>query len=696
MNIGLVDCNAIFDKHPFPLGVMRIAAVAEKLGHNIELIQVDKHIPITFTPNFWKSLPTKIVDLITNWSFDILGFNTRGDTLPLVMEVARLHKLKHKNVPVVLGGPGAAFVEQKILEAFPFVDIIVRGEGEETFAELLSTLQHTNLLATTKGITFRNDLDEIINTPDRPIIRDLDCLPDIPYYLIGDVLSNPELWWICIEVGRGCPNGCHFCSTCAFWDKFGRMRSPEKVIAEMKMLNRKYGIHTFILIHDNICSKKNFVKDFCNIVHDELPEVSWRISASLNYMSPEMIKVIANSGCTEVYFGVETASRKNIPGKFLSRQDVLKALDIFREHDLKTTKSYILGFPNETSNDLDQTLRLAIEAQASAPLSLAEATQIHTLALSPGSKLYEQYKHQLLYTGIMSGRANPKITSMEQCLDMCKHHPSIFSFYASFQEEKDSVEVIELKNFYSFLIEVLPRSIFVALHQLKLTPRGLYKYFKKYVSIHKQVFPDCTNDKLFLSKLYLHRFLINYFAKIIVEKYHETGCSKDFVQFFLNLEQQRIIFSLENHKCTSLFPDHAFNNKSLLNLIPIMPRTTKFLSLNYDPDRLFFKFRHYNSTRIPHTNKNTDIVYYLPRNKINAQEPLLSLHAIKLNRLSAHIFRHIKRLIDGKRSCSQIIFEVDQSLKLCETTPVISTEEIQNTLMFLIKKGVLIFLSELS
>lgn len=298
MNIGLIDCNAIFDKHPLPLGLLRLAAVAENSGHNVELVQLDRHILPCLGDQNWKSFPLTLANLIGRKPFDILGFSARGDTLPLIIEIARQHKLKYKNVKIILGGPGVAFVAENILCTFPFIDIVVCGEGEQTFAELLSALECHDALSDIKGIIFKNACGKIVKTPIRPLLKNLDLLPAIPYHLVDGTLMKPEFQRIGIEVGRGCPNGCRFCTTCTFWGRTVRMRSPQKILAEMKMLNQKYGIRSFVLIHDNIFSNRKFIQNFCRIVRNNLPGANWSVSVSLNFITPEIVKTVASSGCT--------------------------------------------------------------------------------------------------------------------------------------------------------------------------------------------------------------------------------------------------------------------------------------------------------------------------------------------------------------------------------------------------------------
>lgn len=155
---------------------------------------------------------------------------------------------------IIFGGPHAGFVDKETLESFDFIDVIVRGEGEHTLLELLDAFQAKKPFDRIKGITYRSEAD-IIRTPARDVIDHLDELPLPSYHLIENVdyyYENEAERFIEIEAGRGCPFLCKFCSTSVFFSRKYRVKSPEKLIAEMKWLKKNWGITLFGLIHDNL------------------------------------------------------------------------------------------------------------------------------------------------------------------------------------------------------------------------------------------------------------------------------------------------------------------------------------------------------------------------------------------------------------------------------------------------------------
>lgn len=302
----------------------------------------------------------------------------------------------------------------------------------------------------------------------------------------------------------------------------------------------------------------------------------------------------------EVYIGIETALNKNIPAKFCCPSDIYKILELFKEYDIKITRLYILGFPDETYHDVNQTLGLAIGTQASATLQTREVTQVHTLAIGPGTQLYDEYQDYLSYTGLISDQADHRVVRIQSCLDLCKRYPSIFSFYTSCLKKKDSLEIIELRAFYRLFVNAFPKSLFIVLHELDLSPIKFFRCFMKHAYSY-------------VPKLSVNRVLLSIFPTILIRIYRDANHSENFVQYFLNCERLYRTSFVESDDYSAFSPVQVLNNKSLLELIPIIPRTTKLLSLSYDPDKLFSRFWLYKSTRVPYTGQTAYIVSYLPR-----------------------------------------------------------------------------------
>ncbi len=173
---------------------------------------------------------------------DVVGFSVTCWNACAIYDACRLVRQILPDTYIVVGGPEVTPIAEEVLDAQPAIDAVVRGEGEETFAELLVTLIKGRSPWRVEGVTARRD-EEVISAPDRPLITDLDAIPSP--YLTG-VLELVEAGAY-IETYRGCPRRCGYC----FEGKgFGRIRSfsRERVEAEVAHLTSVLGLRSFSFI----------------------------------------------------------------------------------------------------------------------------------------------------------------------------------------------------------------------------------------------------------------------------------------------------------------------------------------------------------------------------------------------------------------------------------------------------------------
>src|SRR5205823_7536377 len=161
-------------------------------------------------------------DYFAGRDFDFFGFSTVCSSYPLTLRIAAEIKRAHRKSMVVLGGPQASVVDVSTMRAFPWIDLVVRGEAEQTLPDLVDALAGHGSLAAVPGITFRQD-KEIVRSPDAPLVLDLDALPFPAFHLFPDVRFCHHFP---LELGRGCPFACTFCSTNDFFRRRFRLKSP--------------------------------------------------------------------------------------------------------------------------------------------------------------------------------------------------------------------------------------------------------------------------------------------------------------------------------------------------------------------------------------------------------------------------------------------------------------------------------------
>ncbi len=368
-----------------------------------------------------------VVKHLKSLSFDVFGFSSICGSFPLTLRLAREVKRLNPNARIILGGPQASVVDVATMSAFPFVDFIVRGEADETFPALLKALSHTiaGEWENIPGITFRRG-NNVIRNKNAPAIENLDRLPLPAIDLDPDLKGRGGIH---LEVGRGCPFACTFCSTNDFFRRNFRLKSAEEMIREMKLIKKEYGISYFSLIHDMYTVDRKKVVAFCEALLECGEEFTWGCSARTDCIDDELIGLMAKAGCRGIFFGIETGSPR-MQYVVNKRLDLVEAMERIRcadGHGIKMAVALIIGFPEETRDDLRDTVHFFID---SLRFDNAEP-QVSLLAPLAGTPIYEEYKDRLFFDHIYSSMSHQGWRQDPVEVEMIKDYPDIFpNFYA--------------------------------------------------------------------------------------------------------------------------------------------------------------------------------------------------------------------------------------------------------------------------
>ena len=232
----------------------------------------------------------------------------------------------------------------------PSIDLVVRGEAEQTLPDLVDALAGHSPLAAIPGITFRRNEDgEIVRNPAAPLVADLDALPFPAFHLFPDVRFCRHFP---LELGRGCPFSCTFCSTNDFFRRSFRLKSPAQMIADMRRVKQTYGINSFELVHDMFTVDRKRVVAFCEALLESKrknPEDAfiWGCSARTDCVDEELIALMSKAGCRGIFFGIETGSKRmqKIIDKGLELNDSAERVRSCDKFKINTAVSLMAGFP---------------------------------------------------------------------------------------------------------------------------------------------------------------------------------------------------------------------------------------------------------------------------------------------------------------------------------------------------------------
>jgi len=310
------------------------------------------------------------------------------------LEILRIAKEVNPVIKTIIGGVHPTFLYHEVLSN-SFVDYVVRGEGEITLVELLEAIENQAELEAIRGIAFRKD-GRIISTPPRPFIEDLDTLTpawdlidwkDYRYF----VIPNSRLG--AISTSRGCNHGCTFCSQQKFWKQTWRPRRPEDVIKEIEHLNRDYGVNVFLITDEYPTNDRHRWERILDLLIERNLGIYILMETRAEDIlrDKDILHKYRKAGVVHVYIGVESTDQETLD---LIKKDIkvetgIEALRLIHEHGMISETSFILGFPEETRESIQKTLRLS---------KIYNPDFAHYLCLAPWpyADMYEELKPHIV------------------------------------------------------------------------------------------------------------------------------------------------------------------------------------------------------------------------------------------------------------------------------------------------------------
>ncbi len=354
---------------------------------------------------------------------DIIGFTGMCNTYHRVLRVATLCKEASPGTTIVLGGPQPSATDRATMDAFPAVDMIVRGEGEGTLHEVLDALRSGRDPSGIAGLTARSR-GLVVRNPDREVIRNLDDLP-IPAFDRDRFVAGVAN----VEAGRGCPFACAYCSTSVHWQRRYRLKSADRLVDEIALLNATYGVSTFCLVHDLFTVDRRAVLRFCDLLDARGLAVQWGCSARTDLLDEALLDRMAATGCVSIYFGIEAGSDRTQAaiGKGLDLAQARRVIEATSRHHLRSTTSFIVGFPEESAAEVAATLGFCASLL---PQSLVRI-ELHHLMYLAGTALHQAHgSDMVLPRRHPNGADSPSGADETEAWGLIGRHPDLFpSFY---------------------------------------------------------------------------------------------------------------------------------------------------------------------------------------------------------------------------------------------------------------------------
>jgi radical SAM superfamily enzyme YgiQ (UPF0313 family) len=458
-----------------PVGLLTLAAVLEEVGRLPEIVDLNRlYYDFLQEPGTAIDFCAYAVDHLLARDFDAVGFGTICSSYPLTLRIARRLRAARPEVPILMGGPQASAVDVATLERFPFVDYVVRFEAEESLPRLLDALEKGGEPGEVPGITWRQGGrgGRIVRTPSAPVIEDLDGLP-LPAYHRYPYLRHARS--IPLELGRGCPYACTFCSTNDFFRRSFRLKTPRLVVEQMLRLKAEYGLSRFELIHDMFTVDRRKVVQFCEAILESGEELHWGCSARTDRVDDELLDLMAAAGCRGIFYGIETGSAKlqTSIDKGLLLPDAMARIRGASERGIRTAASLITGFPDETEEDFADTVDFFVRT-----LRYENAMpQLHVLAPLADTPIHHEYLDRLTFDDLFSDMSHQGWEQDPEDRALIAAHREVFPNFYAVPTPLDRKLVKEVRGFLLRGAKAF-RYLLVALHQEEGHILGVFREFQ--------------------------------------------------------------------------------------------------------------------------------------------------------------------------------------------------------------------------
>ena len=327
-NVLFVSCNNNIRLVKDP-GVLSISSYVQQYGHTVKHLQfIGKLENILYEDEF---------------SPDVVGMSAYNDNLKQVFVVAHFFKQNYPHVKICLGGYGATYYYKEIFDQCPIIDFIVKGEGEETFRQLLDCLNGVGNINEINGLIYKDSLGHIIVNNDRMPLLNLELLP-YKNNMIEDDFTTVNIYPV--YSSRGCLNNCSFRYSHRFFDpsKKDKWRgmSPTVFVNELFIVHEKKGVNRFYIgdssFEDSSVGTSRMI-EIAHLLAERNPFFSFIVnfkSSIYRRISESELALLKKAGLTGVYLGIEAFNEEDLKlyKKGVSVEDNNNALKYFRERDI--------------------------------------------------------------------------------------------------------------------------------------------------------------------------------------------------------------------------------------------------------------------------------------------------------------------------------------------------------------------------
>lgn len=374
----------------FPLGILYVAAGARAAGYDVAVFDA-----------MFAADDAEFIVALEREKPKVVGFGVLATVRRAALRLAALAK-QHGAV-VIMGGADPTARPETYLSPIdggaPVVDVVTVGEADETMLALLPFLMRGEVsgpaLGAIQGIAYRDADGEIVATPRRPLIDDVDSLP-FPARDLVDFAPYREAWRekhgifsMSIIATRGCPFNCAWCQKIVFGRSF-RPRDPEMVAEEMRQIKTQFAPDFVRIVDDAMGIDKAWVRRWHDAMLEKDAVIPFECLSRVDLINEEIARLLKEVGCRRIAFGAESGSQKVLDAmtKGSKVEQIYETARICRDVGIETYFFMMVGYPGETWDDLKLSAKMLRETRP----DIFTTTIAYPL---PGTAFFDQVQHLL-------------------------------------------------------------------------------------------------------------------------------------------------------------------------------------------------------------------------------------------------------------------------------------------------------------
>ncbi len=342
---------------PPPLGILGLAAYLENQCKDTEIEVLDCQAKGLGWKEFERHIESSNPNVVAPSALATCNAYT-------VLRTVETAKKVNPDIKTVVGGQHFTATAHESLKDYPEIDIVVRGEGEQTFTQLVQELRERKpALSRIEGISYRQK-DDVIHNPPRSLIENLDDLPFPGYHFVEDCMSKYHFTMMAgtkqyalIEGSRGCPHKCTFCSQWKHWNGTWRRKSAKRIADEFEYCYNEFGSRFLWLTDDNFGLGKH-ASDLCDeiIKRGIADDIMWFMQVRCDDIieHQDALPKMQRAGNRWMLVGIESGSSATLESfhKKINPTDAQRAMKLLRENDIFAQATLIIGERKDSAESI--------------------------------------------------------------------------------------------------------------------------------------------------------------------------------------------------------------------------------------------------------------------------------------------------------------------------------------------------------